>query len=308
VRFVLCGKNDAAVESLGFLVEKGNEVLAIGVAGDEGRDGWQRSLKRAAETRGIPFEQPGRINDPAFVDRLRAFAPDALISIQYDQILKNILLQGLGAPCLNIHFALLPRHRGVSPIAWAVYDGDAKAGATLHHMVEDIDAGDLIAQRAASIAPDDTAREVYDKVSDAAAGLFRECYPFPPSLLEQRLPQSDERAVYHRAGDFDFSKRRIDWLRPADELHRWIRAMIFPPLQYPEAMLGGRLFQVTRLNALIGPPAPLEPGSVVARSAELIDVAARDGVIRITGIREASRPDATIKQALSTIALGDRFT
>ena len=87
MKFVLCGKNDAAVSSLEFLLEKGDDVLALGVAGDEGRDGWQRSLKRAAEARGVAFEQPRKINDPALVESLRAFSPNALISIQYDQIL-----------------------------------------------------------------------------------------------------------------------------------------------------------------------------------------------------------------------------
>jgi methionyl-tRNA formyltransferase len=110
MRLILCGKNNAAIECLDFLIERGDEVWAVGVAGDDGKDGWQRSLRAAAERKGVRFEQPRRINDPAFVQRLAEFRADALVSIQYDQILRDVLFDHVGCPCLNLHFALLPRH------------------------------------------------------------------------------------------------------------------------------------------------------------------------------------------------------
>jgi len=305
VRFILCGKNDAAVASLDHLVEKGDEVWAIGVAGDGGRDGWQRSFKGAALRLGVQFDQPRRLSDDGVVRALHEFRPAALISIQYDQILKGNLFRGIGCPCLNLHFALLPRHRGVAPIAWAVFSGDAEAGVTLHHMVEGIDAGDVIARKAVPVAPEDTAREVYDRVSEATAALFRESYPFAPALLARRLPQDEGTAVYHRAGDFDFSKRRIDWGRPAAELHRWIRAIIFPPMQWPEARLGPAMLRITRLDGAIGPAAPAAPGTVVASSATGIDVAAVGGVIRITGAEDPARPGIAFADLTAALAPGE---
>ena len=311
MRFILCGKNDAAVASLEYLVEKGDEIWAIGVAADDGRDGWQRSFRGAAERLGsrseVRFDQPRRINDDAFIRRLHDFGPVALISIQYDQILKGNLFRGIGCPCLNLHFALLPRHRGVAPIAWAVFSGDAEAGVTLHHMVEGIDAGDLIARKSIPVGPEDTARDVYDGVSAAAAALFRESYPFTPGLLARRVAQDEGAAVYHRAGDFDFSKRRIEWGRPAREIHRWIRAMIFPPMQWPETFLGGRALRVTRIGGAIGPAAAADPGTVVASSPEGIDVEAAGGVIRIAGLEDGSRShDAPAGEGIP-IAVGDRL-
>jgi hypothetical protein len=66
-------------------------------------------------------------------------------------------------------------------------------------------------------------------VSEAALALFRECYPFPAELLARRQPQDARLACHHRKGDFDFGRRDVDWSRPAPELQRWLRAMIFPP-------------------------------------------------------------------------------
>jgi methionyl-tRNA formyltransferase len=301
MRVVLCGKNTAATECLEHLVERGDEVWALGVAGDDGADGWQRSFRRRAEALGVRFEQPRRINAPETIERLAAFAPDVLVSIQYDQILKGPLFRTIGCACLNLHFALLPRHRGVAPIAWAVMQGDAEAGVTLHHMVEDIDAGDVVAQRRVPIAPDDGARQVYEKVSAATVALFRESHPFPASLLGRRLPQDASVASYHRAGDFDFSRRAVDWTRPAAELQRWLRAMIFPPMQHPETTLGGRRLEIRRVGGVLGPVADVAPGTVVSAGADGIVVAAADGSVVVQEMVAADGAPARV-------AAGERFT
>lgn len=307
MRFILCGKNDAAVESLEHLVERGDEVLCVGVRGDDGSDGWQRSLLGAANRDGLPTLQPGRINAPATIESLAAFRADALISIQYDQILKGPLFEQVGCPCLNLHFALLPRHRGVAPIAWALLQGDREAGVTLHHMVVDIDAGDVVAQKAVPIGPADTAREVYDAVSGACASLFRETCPFPQDLLGRRLAQDPEQASYHRNGDFDFGRRRVDWTTPALELQRWLRAMIFPPMQYPEIVHRDRKLEVTSVDAGVGASAPSAPGTVVHTNADGVLVSGFGGTLRITGLTDPERSGVCARELFGEIAVGDRF-
>lgn len=303
MRIILCGKNAVAVNCLEFLSENGDQVWAIGTANDDGEDGWQPSYRRAAKRLGAVFDQPAKINDDAFVSRLVAFKPAILISIQYDQILRENLFRSLAAPCLNLHYSLLPRHRGVAPIAWAVRSGDKEAGATVHHMVEPIDAGDVVAQRAVSIRDEDTARDVYGKVSEAAFTLFKDAYPFPPDLLERRLPQDRTKASYHRKGDFDFSNRRIDWNRPAGDLHAWIRAMIFPPLQLPDTVLNGRRLQVAAVGHKVGDAENCQPGSVVRASSHGIDIAASDGTITLTEVVDPEKPGsasaALIKEILA---------
>jgi methionyl-tRNA formyltransferase len=308
MRWILCGKNDVAVHALEQLVARGDQVWAIANHGDEGRDGWQRSFAGAARRLGVPCDQPAKINDSAFLERLAEFRATALISIQYDQILRGALFRRIGCPCLNLHFALLPRHRGVAPMAWAILSGDREAGVTLHHMVEDIDAGDVIAQRAVPIRPDQSARELYDRVSEAGKALFDECYPFPAALLGRSLAQDHGRASYHRQGDLDFSHRRVVWSRPADELHRWIRAMIFPPMQHPEIEWKGRLLCVERVAGEIRPAVDAPPGAVVAASAAGIDVAAQGGVLRVVAASDASGERSSNLDILARVAVGDRLT
>ncbi len=303
MRWILCGKGTAGSRCLEHLVAQGDDVLAIATHGDPGSDGWQRSFLATARALGVPVERPRRINAPDSIARLVGYDADALLSIQYDQILKRPLFEAIDRPCLNFHFALLPRHRGVAPIGWAVRSGDAAAGVTLHHMLVEIDAGDVIAQKAVPIDGDSTAREVYDRVSDACLELFRESYPFAPETLAKRLVQEERNASYHRAGDFDFSQREVDWSQPAPVLHAWIRAMIFPPLQHPRTHGQGRPFEIGRLASHIGAPDPAAmPGTVVARDASGIGVAAGDGVLWIRALHDADGNDA-----LREIAVGERL-
>jgi methionyl-tRNA formyltransferase len=295
------------VEALEFLVERGDEVWAVVTKDDAGVDGWQRSLRAAALRTGVRVEQPRRIGEPVFVERLADFGANALVSIQYDQILRKDLFERIGCPCLNLHFALLPRHRGVDPMAWTILEGDATAGATLHWMVEEIDAGDVIAQRAVEVPPDLSARELYDRVSQAAIGLFRECYPFGNALLARRRPQDDAAACYHRKGDFEFSERRVDWRRPAPELQRWLRAMIFPPFQHPEVEHGGRLLLVTSVGGNVGTARGGAPGTVLARTGQAIEVAAGGGSLTLHGLVDPVRPGAPPEAVLAAIRVGDRL-
>ncbi len=307
MRWILCGKNDAAVRALEHLVARGDEVFAIGVHGDRGEDGWQHSLRRAAERLGVRFEQPRRINDPAVTLGLAGFGARALVSIQYDQILRGALLRGIGCPCLNLHFSLLPRHRGAAPIAWAILSGDAQAGVTLHHMVEAIDAGDVVAQLAVSIGPEDTARDLYERVACAAGDLFERSYPFPDALLAGRRPQADERASTRRTGDFDFSSLRADFARPAGELQRWLRALIFPPFQLPELRHAGRRLLIRRVGGRVGADAGGPPGTVLARENGALEVAAAGGSLRLTELADPEHPEEPSEAIARSIPVGARF-
>jgi len=288
-------------------VARGDEVLAVGVHGDRGEDGWQRSLRRAAARLGVRFEQPRRLSDPEWIERLAGFGARALVSIQYDQILRGPLLRGLGCPCLNLHFSLLPRHRGAAPIAWAILSGDAEAGATLHHMEEAIDAGDIVAQRTVEIGPETSARELYERVCAAASGLFADSYPFEAALLAARRPQPDRDRPARRSGDLDFSQRRVDFAREARELQRWLRAWIFPPFQLPETRFAGRRVAIGRVGGSVGDARGAAPGTVLAREDGALCVAAAGGSLRLAALSDPECPDAPADALARAVPVGARL-
>ncbi len=145
-------------------------------------------------------------------------------------MLKAPLLAAARRGALNMHGSLLPRYRGRAPVNWAVLHGERETGATLHYMTEKPDDGDIVAQTPVPILPDDTAREVFDKVTVAAEIALDRALPALIAGTAPRRPQDPASASY-------FGGRRpedgiIDWKRDALSIHNLVRA-VAPP--YPGA-------------------------------------------------------------------------
>jgi methionyl-tRNA formyltransferase len=116
-----------------------------------------RGMKQIALERNIPVYQPEKINTPEGVEALRAWAPDLLVVAAYGQILSRDVLAVPTHGGVNVHGSLLPKYRGAAPVAWAVAAGEAESGVTIIKMSVSLDAGDMLAQEATPIGPDETA-------------------------------------------------------------------------------------------------------------------------------------------------------
>jgi methionyl-tRNA formyltransferase len=204
---------------------------------------WFESVERLARLHDIEVAKPADPNTPAFVERVAALQPDFLFSFYYRQMLKTGLLALAARGALNMHGSLLPKYRGRVPVNWAVLHGERQTGATLHYMVEKPDAGAIVAQQAVPILPDDTALEVFGKVTVAAEIALNRVLP---DLLAGRAPAI---AQDLSQGSYFSGRRpedgRIDWSRDAREIHDLVRA-VAPP--YPGAFteIQGRRVRILR--------------------------------------------------------------
>src|SRR5207237_7200087 len=116
-----------------------------------------RGMKEIAQERGLPVLQPESINTPEGIDALKAWKPDLLVVAAYGQILSNDALSAAPRGGINVHASLLPKYRGAAPVAWAIYHGEKQSGVTIIRMSTALDAGDMLAQEAIDILPDETA-------------------------------------------------------------------------------------------------------------------------------------------------------
>src|SRR5438132_5541772 len=131
----------------------------------------QHGMKELALAHNIPVFQPESINTPEGVEGLRRFQPELLVVAAYGQILSN---EVLGVPPhggINVHASLLPKCRGAAPIAWAIYHGETRTGVTIIKMSVSLDAGDMLAQEAIDIGPDETAGELEVRLAPLGAKL-----------------------------------------------------------------------------------------------------------------------------------------
>ncbi len=200
---------------------------------------WFRSVAQVAGEQDLPCITPDDPNAPDVVERVRALQPDFLFSFYYRLMLRAPLLAAARRGALNMHGSLLPKYRGRVPVNWAIIHGETETGATLHAMTEKPDNGDIVTQRAVPILPDDTASEVFDKVTVAAELALYDVLPALVAGTAPRIAQDLSQGGYF--GGRKAEDGRIDWAWPATRVHDLVRA-VAPP--YPGAyadLPGGRL-------------------------------------------------------------------
>jgi methionyl-tRNA formyltransferase len=238
--------HDVGVRCLQVLLDAGIDVrLVVTHADDPGERVWFASVAALAREHGLET-----LLDPDAGElerRVRAAAPDFIFSFYYRRMLPPPILALAARGAFNMHGSLLPKHRGRAPVNWAVLLGDTETGATLHEMVAKPDAGRIADQQAVPIGPDDTALQVFRRVTDAAEAVLRRSLP---RLLDGSIDlkaQNLARGSYH--GGRRPEDGRIDWSKSAAEIHNLVRAVAPPyPGAFSEENGRRRLILRTRLE------------------------------------------------------------
>ncbi len=248
---------------------------------------WFASVAQTAALYDIPVITPPDPSAPDVLERLRSSAPDFLFSFYYRAMLKPALLALARRGAFNMHGSLLPRYRGRAPVNWAVLHGERETGATLHEMVEKPDAGRIVDQQAVPILPNDTAREVFDKVTVAAE-----------SVLDRSLPgllsgSAELTAQDLAAGSYFGGRRpedgRIDWTCGAREVHNLVRA-VAPPYPGAFCFLGGAELRLLRTLDLGERDEESRDPALHVRDARLLVRCADGGVLRVLSAEFGGAP------------------
>lgn len=289
-RLVVFAYHILGARCLEWLIQRGETIVAVVTHRDDPREAqWFPSVADLARAYRLPVFTPASPNTPEFVDLLRDLAPTLLLSIMYRRLLSPELLAIPVLGAVNLHPSLLPEYRGRAPINWVLVNGETLTGVTLHHMVEEADAGDIIAQEVVEIYPDDTALTLSQKVEKSGVALFQRVYPLIAAGNAPRVPQDHTRATR-------FGRRRpedglVRWDRSAAEIRNLIRAVTHP---FPGAFVpfgGKRLFfwsaREDDHEAGDGPPGTL----VAIRRGEGIVVATGSGRLLLQHVQLEGGPE-----------------
>jgi methionyl-tRNA formyltransferase len=234
-RAVVFAYHEVGVRCLRTLLARGVEVPLLFTHADApGEQIWFDSVARHARWHGITALTPENPNLPEVVERIRELRPEFLFSFYYRSMLGAELLSLPKRGAYNMHGSLLPKYRGRAPVNWAVMHGEHETGATLHAMTAKPDAGDIVDSQAVPILPDDTAVEVFRKVTVAAEVALHRCLPALIAGTARHTPQNLAAGSYF--GRRTASDSAIDWRRGALAVHNLIRAVAPPyPAAYSEA-------------------------------------------------------------------------
>lgn len=257
---VVFAYHNVGVRCLKVLLAHGVDVRLVVTHDDNPAETlWFERVADVARDYGLPCVAPADVNAGDVAARVAAAAPDFLFSFYCRQMIGAPLLAAARRGALNMHGSLLPKYRGRAPVNWAVLHGERETGATLHYMAAKPDAGDMVAQTAVPILPDDTAREVFDKVTVAAELTLDRALPALVAGTAPRVP------LDLAAGSYFGGRRpedgRIDWTQPAAAIHNLVRA-VAPPYPGATVAVAGRAARVLRTRVL-EPSGPARPPRLV---------------------------------------------
>src|SRR6185437_15363666 len=284
LRIIFMGTPDFAVASLAALVNAGANVIAVVTAPDKpagrGMQLQSSAVKQYAVDNGLPVLQPEKLKNPAFLEDLRALQAELQIVVAFRMLPEAVWnMPPMGT--VNLHGSLLPQYRGAAPINWAVINGEPVTGVTTFRLKHAIDTGNILLQERFPISEDQTAGEVHDKMKMIGAGvLVRTIDGLVDGSLHE-TPQENPPDL-KPAPKIATETCRIDWNKPAREVHNLIRGL--SPFPTAFTTLDGRMLKIYRSEIEIKPPA-VAPGIHDTDGKTYFRWAASDGYIRATEVQ-----------------------
>ena len=231
--------------------------------------------KWAAEN-SLEIDKPQSVNTPEFVEKMNQLKPDLILVIAFGQLLKETILELPRLGCVNVHASILPKYRGASPIASVILSGDTETGVSIMQMEKGLDSGPVFSVEKVTIADEDTAWTLEDKLADKAADCLVDTVLRIDSAELNSVVQDHEQATH--VTKISREDARIDWQHSASTLVRRLRA--FTP--WPGAFFsvatkkGPKRVQVTAAQTFESEEEAV-PGTVINAGKKKIVIACGEG-------------------------------
>ncbi len=286
LRIIFMGTPDFSVPTLQNLKQAGHEIVAVysqppRPAGRRGLDLTKSPVHQAAELLGIPVLTP--LNFKAEEDRqtFRDFNADVAVVVAYGLLLPVAILEGTKLGCYNGHASLLPRWRGAAPIQRAIMAGDEKTGMIVMKMEKGLDTGPMALTKEVEITQAMTAGELHDKLMLVGARAMVEAIEKLEVGDLPLTPQPEEGVLY--AAKIDKSETRIDFSKPARDVHNHIRGLSPFPGAWFEAEINGKQERIKVLASMLGEGS----GAAGQLLDDALTVACGEGAVRLTRLQKA---------------------
>jgi methionyl-tRNA formyltransferase len=285
LRVVFMGTPDFAVPTLSEILGQGHEVVAVYSRAPKpagrGMDEQKTPVHRLADRFGIPVFTPRTLREEQAQADFASLGADVAVVVAYGLILPKPVLDAPALGCLNLHGSLLPRWRGAAPIQRAIMAGDAETGVMVMRMDEGLDTGPVAMVEKIVIGPDMTAQDLHDRMATLGADLMVRALAALDRGSLSFVPQADEGVTY--AAKIEKAEARIDWSRPASEIHNKVRGLSPFPGAWFEADLGKgpERVKVLRTTLAAGTGAP---GTLIDND---LTVACGEGAVRLVEVQRA---------------------
>jgi methionyl-tRNA formyltransferase len=302
MRIVFMGTPDFAVASLAALVNSGYEVAAVVTAADKpagrGQKLSESAVKKYALEHGLPVLQPIKLKDPEFIAALKAINADLHVVVAF-RMLPEIVWNMPPKGTINLHGSLLPQYRGAAPINHAIINGEKESGVTTFFLKQEIDTGDVIDSRKVSIADDDTAGDLHDKLMVVGADLLVDTVKAIESGSYQEIPQDPAVEIKHAPKIFkEFCK--IDWNQPVDAVYNLVRGLSPYPTSF--TTLNDKNLKIFKAEVERKEPG-IAAGGFLSDGKTYLKFATKDGFLKLTDLQYEGKKRMTVEEFLRGIRL-----
>lgn len=297
LRIVFMGTPEFSVPSLVELVGHGHEVVACysqppRPAGRRGLEIRKSPVHEKAEQFGIPVFTPLSLKGERELQQFQSHGADVAVVIAYGMLLPKAILETPRQGCFNAHASLLPRWRGAAPIQRAIMAGDETSGVSIMKMDEGLDTGPVALEEQVPITQEMSAQDLHDQLSMLSADLVIRTMGALERGSLALTPQPDDGVTY--AHKISKEETRIDWNRPAHEVHNHIRALSPFPGAWCEMKISGNPHRVKVLEtSLLGSSG--KPGDIIDGE---LGVACSNNALRLVRVQRAGKQVQTSQEFL----------
>ena len=236
------------------------------------------AVKSWAVERGLEVLQPEKQKDPEFLARFEALRPDLGLVAAFGQLITRRALEAPRLGFINVHPSLIPKYRGAAPMQWTLIRGDRQGGVSIIKVTPRLDDGDVLLQQAVDIPEDESLEELHDRLAILGGDLLVQAVEALAQGQMDARPQDAKEVIWAPA--LTKEDGRLDWSKPALELHNRIRGL--QPWPGAWTTTQDRLLKIQR--ARVEPDSNTQvkkAGRVLTAEGENIVIACGEGCLRL---------------------------
>ena len=246
MRLIFLGTPDFAVPSLKKIAQSKHEIIAVVTQPDRPRNRGVLTpspVKQAALELGLNVLQYEKISRDGLQD-IKNLNPDIMVTCAFGQILSRDLLAVPKYGVINEHASLLPKYRGSSPIQWCVINGEKETGVTIMQTAYEVDSGDILFADKTAIAEDETAGELFDRLSLLASDSILKALDLIESASATFTPQDHSQATICKL--LSKADGKIYWSKSSSEIKNFVRGM--NPWHCSFTSLDGKIYKIHKVS------------------------------------------------------------
>ncbi|KRK08402.1 methionyl-tRNA formyltransferase [Lactobacillus pasteurii DSM 23907 = CRBIP 24.76] len=298
ISIIFMGTPNFAVPILEGLLEAGYDIKAVVTQPDKkvGRKQivTKTPVKIAAEAHDLKVYQPVKLSGSPELEELMELQADLIVTAAYGQFLPTKFLNSVRIAAVNVHGSLLPKYRGGAPIQYSLLNGDAQTGITIMEMVKKMDAGDMYAQKAIDILPEDTTGSLFDKLSLVGRDLLLETLPKIIDNSIEKVAQDESKVVF--SPNISKDQEKISSKLTATQANNLIRALNPDPGAYIE--MNGKRLKVWKAE-VAEESTNIEPGCLVDNKGRFALSFAGGSVLNLLELQPAGKKAMNVKNFLN---------